>query len=315
MDKNQLNGCIASDVQAVVTSYNQGDMILEAVQSLCSQTTIPTRIIIVDDGSFDEHSLYVLNHIADSSAYPVPVSIERGKNNGVSAARNTGIRLTDAPFIVVLDGDDRLAPTFIEKVSEMLRLDQSMAAASSWLQTFGVMQSVVCPSGGSLVSFLSHNCCPATHILRKKAFDLCRGYDETMRSGFEDWDYFLTLLETHERTSIGIVREPLIQYRTNPASTNIKSMEHRQELMRYMIEKHHASYSRYMSETILGIEAVADDRLNAWEEEIIHEKKTGCILSSCAEKFLESPSYGDGGMASAVRICSADNCHSGKLPL
>ncbi|MFR8536508.1 MAG: glycosyltransferase family 2 protein [Lacrimispora saccharolytica] len=46
-------------MEAVVTSFNQGTMILEAVDSLCRQTTPPARIIIVDDGSTDEDSLKV----------------------------------------------------------------------------------------------------------------------------------------------------------------------------------------------------------------------------------------------------------------
>ena len=52
-----------TDIEAVITSYNQGSMILEAVQSLCNQTLIPEKIIIVDDGSTDEYSLNILNEI------------------------------------------------------------------------------------------------------------------------------------------------------------------------------------------------------------------------------------------------------------
>lgn len=44
---NINNNCFNLDVDAVITSYNQGTMILEAVQSLCNQTVLPKRIIIV----------------------------------------------------------------------------------------------------------------------------------------------------------------------------------------------------------------------------------------------------------------------------
>ena len=52
---------IAEDVEAVVTSFNQGTMLLEAVHSLCRQTMLPSKIFVVDDGSTDENSINILN--------------------------------------------------------------------------------------------------------------------------------------------------------------------------------------------------------------------------------------------------------------
>ena len=111
-----------------------------------------------------------------------------------------------------------------------------MVAASSWMRTFGVLDSVVRPAGGGIGAFLSRNCCPATHILRRRAWELCGGYDESMRSGFEDWEFFLSMLETDPEAHIGIVEMPLIDYRTAPASSNVRSMSKRLDLMRFIIE-------------------------------------------------------------------------------
>ena len=58
-----------------------------------------------------------------------------------------------------------------------------------------------------------------------------------MRSGFEDWDFFLSMLETMPEACIEIVREPLIDYRTAPASANVKRMSKRLDLMRFIREK------------------------------------------------------------------------------
>lgn len=167
MERNNDKHFYAKDVEAVVTSFNQGTMILEAVDSLCRQTTPPARIIIVDDGSTDEDSLKVLKRIESDDDRSVEVTIVYQPNGGVSAARNTGIRRTQAPMVLILDGDDKLEPMYIEQVSQMLRDHPSMIAASSWMHTFGVLDAIVCPSGGSLSAFLARNCCPATHILRR----------------------------------------------------------------------------------------------------------------------------------------------------
>ncbi len=295
---------IDTDVEAVITSFNQRDMILEAVQSLCNQTFLPKRIIIIDDGSTDECSINVLKSIESNSNLPIPVTIHYKKNGGVSSARNTGIKKVNAPMVLVLDGDDKLEPAYIENVSRLLRDNPLMVAASSWMHTFGVLDAIICPSGGNLISFLSRNCCPATHILRREAFEQCDGYDETMRSGFEDWDFFLSMLETIPEAHIGIIKKPLINYRTDPVSANVKSMDKRLELMRFIIEKHINSYCNHIMEALLGIESISILRLNGWEEEIVHSIANNKELSEASKKFIQNPSYGDGGMASAVRIKS-----------
>ncbi len=295
---------LETDIEAVITSYNQGDMVLEAVQSVCRQTVLPKRIIIVDDGSTDPYSLDVLNRIENDSDLSVPITIHFQENGGVSAARNTGIHKAQSSMVLVLDGDDKLEAGYIENVSELLCNNPTMVIASSWIRTFGVLDAVVCPAGGNIVSFLSHNCCPATHILRKKFYEQCEGYDESMRSGFEDWDFFLSMLETIPEAHVGIVEKPLINYRTASASANIKSMDKRLELMRYIIEKHRGSYQKNITDVLLDIEAISDTRLFGWENEIIHLVENNQELSEAAKDFMKNPSYGDGGMASAVRIAS-----------
>lgn len=298
---------IAQDVEAVITSFNQGNMIREAVQSLWDQTVRPVRIRIVDDGSTDPDSVRVLEQLEADPEAAVPVEILRQENAGVSAARNAGIRSAVTPLVLVLDGDDRLEADYLEKVRNLLREYPAMVAASSWMHTFGVLDAMVCPSGGTLQEFLSRNCCPATHIHRRELWEKCGGYDECMRSGFEDWDFFLSMLETVKNGSIGIVEKPLIDYRTTPVSSNIRSMSKRLELMHFIIEKHKKSYREHVADAILGVEAVSISRLYGWENEILHEIKNGQKLSKEGEKFIRKPSYGDGGMAAAVRIASGNN--------
>lgn len=296
---------IAKDVEAVVTSFNQGTMIMEAVRSLCEQTTPPTRVILVDDGSTDQKSLEVLKEVETTFSEYLPITLIRKSNGGVSAARNTGIAETKTPLVLVLDGDDKLEPSYIEKVSQLLREDSSMVAASSWMQTFGVLDAVVRPCGGGLNAFLSKNCCAATHIMRRKHWEKCGGYDENMRSGFEDWDFFLSVLETEPDLQIGVVQEPLIDYRTTPTSSNITSMEKRLDLMRFIIGKHLESYRNHVADAILGVEATSMARLFGWEGEILHTVRDNQELSKVSDEFMQHPTYGDGGMAAAVRIVSA----------
>ena len=84
-------------VTVVITSYNQGPLIREAVESALSQTVRPERIIIVDDGSDEQTSVDVLSAILDDCRHGaldtggVAVDFIDQVNAGPSAARNRGI--------------------------------------------------------------------------------------------------------------------------------------------------------------------------------------------------------------------------------
>ena len=105
--------------------------------------------------------------------------------------------------------------------------------------------------------------------------------------------------------SCGIVEKPLIQYRTSPVSANIKSMEKRRELMHYLVQKHFESYRSNLADVLLDMEAISGFRLSGWENEMVYSIEKDQELSESAKDFMRNPSYGDGGMAAAVRIASA----------
>ena len=273
-----------ASVSVVITSHDQGSLIAEAVESAWNQTLQPAEVIVVDDGSTDPRSIEELRYL------DADVIVQQ--NAGVSAARNAGIRLAISELVVVLDGDDRLAPTFVEKTAAMMAADGELAAASSWLRMFGVVDAVVAPSGGSAQDFLARNSCPANALIRRDRWRQAGGYDESMRDGFEDWDFFLSLLEDGGR--IGIVPEPLIEYRTSPVSANVRSMAARMERVGDLIDRHADLYARHMREAFLAWEA-RSIRVDLRREELLRRHP---------EEPLDQVSFGDGGMASAVRIAS-----------
>ena len=218
------------------------------------------------------------------------VRVLRQSNRGVSAARNAGIAAAGTDLVAVLDGDDRLAPTFLERTVAVLEGDPGARAASSWLRAHGVIDAVVRPGGGSAVDFLHRNACPATAVVRRDAWRACGGYDEDLRSGFEDWDFFLSLVG--DGGHVAVVPEPLIEYRTAPASANVRSMDSRLELYGRLVDKHRAVFERHLREVLLALEARAMDAAARWED----------LVAADRSLPVGEVTYGDGGMAAAVRI-------------
>ena len=96
---------------------------------------------------------------------------------------------------------------------------------------------------------------------------------------------------------IGIAPEPLIEYRTAPASSNVTSMTKRLDLMRFLIAKHRDLYAAHIADAILGVEAISMSRLAMWESLMRGD-------TTASQAFMTHPTYGDGGMAAAVRLQS-----------
>jgi glycosyltransferase involved in cell wall biosynthesis len=110
-------------VTVIITTYNYGRFILEAIQSVLAQTTTADlQIIVVDDGSTDE-TPDVLARVKDPR-----VEIVRTPNKGISGARNEALARAKGDFIAFLDGDDRWAPHKLEYQLDVMRSEPDMAA-------------------------------------------------------------------------------------------------------------------------------------------------------------------------------------------
>src|ERR687898_3129642 len=101
-------GTGAALVTVVIPCYNQAHFLGEAIESVLSQSYPNFEILVVDDGSPDDTSEV-------ASRYPPQqVRLISQKNQGVSAARNTGIGHARGEYVVFLDADDRLLPEALE---------------------------------------------------------------------------------------------------------------------------------------------------------------------------------------------------------
>lgn len=90
-------------ISIVVTVYNKESYIKRTLQSILNQTQAPSEIIIINDGSTDK-SLEIINKIQ----LPKFAQIISTKNQGVSAARNLGLKRSKFEYLYFVDGDDLL---------------------------------------------------------------------------------------------------------------------------------------------------------------------------------------------------------------
>jgi len=86
-------------VSVIIPTFNRRKFVREAIDSVLAQDFDDFELIVVDDGSTDGTA----EALAD---YGNRIRLIRQSNRGVSAARNTGIRASEAPLIALLDSDD-----------------------------------------------------------------------------------------------------------------------------------------------------------------------------------------------------------------
>lgn len=100
-------------VALIVTTYNRPDALALVLKSALAQTRLPQEIIIADDGS-DRRTTEVVGKFAQASP-PVAVKHIWQKDEGFRAAqsRNRAIAAAASDYLIIIDGDMVLDPSFI----------------------------------------------------------------------------------------------------------------------------------------------------------------------------------------------------------
>lgn len=181
-------------VSVVIPCYKQAGFLAEAIESVLAQTYPNVEIIVVDDGSPDDTSVVALH-------YP-GVRCLRQTNQGLSAARNTGIRETHGEFLVFLDADDRLTPEALKRGVDRLRQIPDAAFVAGKHRNIAVDGSPLPTRQRPHVNKdhyvellqVNHIGCPATVMYRRTVFDDVHGFDTTVNPA-SDYDLYLRIAQ------------------------------------------------------------------------------------------------------------------------
>lgn len=103
------------DISVIVPVYNVEKYINNCLNSLINQTKKEIEIIAVNDGSTD-NSLNILEEY--SKKYPDLIKVISQENQGLSVARNTGIKNSAGKYIAFVDSDDEIELDLLEKLWE-----------------------------------------------------------------------------------------------------------------------------------------------------------------------------------------------------
>lgn len=181
-------------VSIIITSYNKFNFIIDAIKSATNQSYPNIEIIIVDDASNDGSSNLIASYIKNNSNIRL---FQNAINKGVVYSRNYGILHSNGKYILPLDGDDYIAESYVsEAVSYMeshgdCGICYCIAAKVDNKQNFKIWNLPKFTLGQEAIS----NVIFSTALFKRSDWEKVGGYDEEFNFGYEDWAFWIKILE------------------------------------------------------------------------------------------------------------------------
>ncbi|MFQ3633492.1 glycosyltransferase [Roseiflexus sp.] len=179
----------APAVTIITPFYNTGTVFHETARSILSQSFQQWEWVIVNDGSSDPESLAILDQYRDID--PRVRIIDCANNRGLSAARNLAVEHARTEFIVNIDSDDLLEPTAVEKWFWFLTSYPQFAFVDGYVAGFGSQTYLWRLGFHQPEKFLVENQTTSNVMFRRSVHIDVGGFDEEIKYGFEDWDFWL----------------------------------------------------------------------------------------------------------------------------
>jgi glycosyltransferase involved in cell wall biosynthesis len=208
------------EVSVIIPSFNYAHYIGGGIESVLRQSFCNLELLIIDDESTDDTEHVVRAYLADRR-----VQFHRVEHSGVSAAKNTGIRMARGRFIAFLDADDRWLPTKLTKQLALFASDPELAVAYSrriLIDEQGRRLQYEQPAlyRGHILEAIFHTnfVCQSSAVVRGDIFEEVGLFDERCPP-VEDYDLWLRIARWFR---FDYVNEPLVEYRVGHASLSTR---------------------------------------------------------------------------------------------
>lgn len=242
-------------VSVIIPCHNHAKYVGESIDSVLNSTYQNIEIIVVNDASQDNSREAILQYV---DKYPHIVFIDEKENIGVIEVRNKAIGMAQGDYILPLDADDKIHPTYIEKAVNILENNPKIGVVYAKACFFGNQDGLWELENFNKEKMLFDNLVYATALFRKADFWYVGGYNKNMHGGYEDWDLWLSFIEHH--FDFYRIDEVLFYYRKHGESRNLEAKKKEEHLYKTLINNHCKLYAdfiyhcRYKLKNIFRIE-------------------------------------------------------------
>lgn len=186
---------VESRVTVVVTLYDYGDFVTEALDSVVTQDLEHLDLVVVDDASTDGGEQRVLGWLQSShERFGRAMLLHHAHNQGLAAARNQGFAAAATPYVFVLDADNQLYPRCLTACLETAEANGAEMVYTI-LEVFGEDQGIMGTDVWDPIALQEKNYIDAMALINRAAWERVGGYRRMQTTGWEDYDFWLKFAE------------------------------------------------------------------------------------------------------------------------
>jgi glycogen synthase len=205
-------------VSVVIPYFRLDRFITDTVRSVFDQEHSRLEVIVVNDGSLRPE-----DEVLAELAARFPIRVFTQQNAGLGRARNAGIAQSRGSYVLPLDADNMLLPSFIRRCLDVLEHEPDVVYATTWSRYVDDdgrerdgIESGYQPIGNYSPAVLNDNIAgDGTALIRKRIFEVGHWYSPDLTS-YEDWQFYR---ELHIARLYGrVIPERLLLYRVREES-------------------------------------------------------------------------------------------------
>lgn len=228
----------------IIPLYNKAAYIEKALHSVINQTFQDFEVIIVDDGSTDDSAQRVEELFQSQDLLPNKYKLIKQPNQGVSTARNNGVKHAVYDYIAFLDADDWWAPDYLENMKHLVEKypQAGIYACSYYKVKYGKTSPAKIGVDEGFQDGLIHYFqvyaktlwMPLTSIntvIKREIFEKLNGFNSQLKLG-EDFDLWVRVAEKYP---VALLNKPLAFYNqdvdVNSRAVGIKLYEPHEHML------------------------------------------------------------------------------------
>ncbi len=177
-------------VSVIIPCYNQGKFLEECLNSVYDSSYKQVEVIVINDGSTD-NSREFISTLKTKFNFILIDQI----NLGPSLARNNAIKVSKGKYILPLDADDKIGRFYIESALKQLEDNDKIGIVYCKSEFFGEKVGEWKLPNYSFQQMLTQNLIFNCALFRREDYNKTIGYNPNMKDGWEDWDFWLSLIE------------------------------------------------------------------------------------------------------------------------